>query len=715
MPTRRSFLAGLAGVTAAAVTRGADQLLAADAAPTSKPMTDQTIFTPDGLRGSLAKDDAPSALSGGQWYIAHKPGDALRYTFPAGSLGGGGGYLTCDLLTEGFFLTIYQLELQEGEHGPRFTFNFATLPECQARLRMPLSAVSQNRWLFDREGALIKPMAGGDRVELSRVDRMTLQVLRKVEEPVRWCMTPLRLTKEEPPRLDDPLLPKGALADEMGQTALRDWPGKSRSTDEVTARLKSQLAAAGDTKWPANYSRYGGRADAPTTLPTATKAAAGFFRTHNDGKRWWLVDPDGKPFWSSGVDCVLPSAEAKIDGIEKALTWAPDPSGEFAQAIGSGRGGHAGRQIDYLAANLIRAFGAKDWMQHWTSVAYAHLRQFGFNTVGNWSVWQFSRIMKFPYVRPLQFRPALVRNVFRDFPDVFDPKFETDAREYANQLQETATDPLLIGYFLMNEPTWGFAKDSIAAGMLFNTDTCACREALAMHLRANYRDDAALASGWRMPGVSFDKLVRGRWSGALSEPAVADLKEFSTVMVERLFRTMTDACRRVDPNHLNLGARYFTVPPDWALAGMKRFDGFSFNCYRDHVPADELEKITKVTGRPVLIGEWHFGALDVGLPASGIGRVADQAERGKAFRFYVEQAAAIPQCVGVHYFILYDQPALGRFDGECYNIGFLDICSKPYEPLARAARETHERLYAVAAGETPPFADAPKYLPKIFC
>jgi hypothetical protein len=239
--------------------------------------------------------------------------------------------------------------------------------------------------------------------------------------------------------------------------------------------------------------------------------------------------------------------------------------------------------------------------------------------------------------------------------------------------------------------------------------------ALAAQLKTKYADDAALAGAWQMPSVTFDRITRGRWSGVLSRPAVADLADFSTIMVDRLYTMLTDACRKVDPNHLNLGARYFTVPPAWALAGMKRFDVFSFNNYHERVPAEDLARITEATGRPVLIGEWHFGALDVGLPASGIGRVADQAARGQAFRLYVEQAAAIPQCVGVHYFILYDQSCLGRFDGECYNIGFLDICNKPYEPLAAAARETHERLYAVAAGETKPFEDAPKYLPKLFC
>ncbi|MER3439727.1 MAG: hypothetical protein C4346_20225 [Chloroflexota bacterium] len=118
--------------------------------------------------------------------------------------------------------------------------------------------------------------------------------------------------------------------------------------------------------------------------------------------------------------------------------------------------------------------------------------------------------------------------------------------------------------------------------------------------------------------------------------------------------------------------------------------------------------------RPILVGEFHFGALDVGLPASGIGRVRDQAARGQAFRVYVEDAAAKPWCVGVHWFQLYDQSALGRFDGENYNIGFLDVCNRPYAPLAVAARATHERLYQVALGEVEPYNDAPEYLLGLF-
>ena len=117
---------------------------------------------------------------------------------------------------------------------------------------------------------------------------------------------------------------------------------------------------------------------------------------------------------------------------------------------------------------------------------------------------------------------------------------------------------------------------------------------------------------------------------------------------------------------------------------------------------------------PVLVGEWHFGALDAGLPASGIGHVRTQADRGRAYRMYVEDAAAKPWSVGTHYFILYDESAIGRFDGECYNIGFYDVCNRPYDELCTAARTSHERLTDVATGVVPPFADAPEYLEKLF-
>jgi len=81
-------------------------------------------------------------------------------------------------------------------------------------------------------------MCGGDKVDLSKVDRMTLTVLRKSEEPARWCITPLVATVDEPPKLTKPLLSKGPLLNEFGQSRLHEWATKTRSEKELIERLK---------------------------------------------------------------------------------------------------------------------------------------------------------------------------------------------------------------------------------------------------------------------------------------------------------------------------------------------------------------------------------------------------------------------------------------------------------------------------------------------
>jgi hypothetical protein len=658
-------------------------------------------LTVDRSLGGLQKETADAPIAGAIWYTATKPGDGLAFSFPAGALAGAN-YLTADFLVDGNHLVVFEIVLQEGEKGPRFVLIFSALNQCSARIRMRMEAVNQNVWRYDREGAWLKPMCGGDRVDLSRVDRMTFTVARKSEKDARFCVTGFTACVEEPPLLAEIVLPKGPLVDEMGQSTLHDWPAKSRGTDEVTGRLKGQLAAAPAMHWPAGFSRWGGWLDRRVQ-------ATGFFRIHHDGKRWWLVDPDGYLFWSSGMDCVRVNTDGAYSGLEKALTWLPDREGEFKDVF-HGRG--ALQMINYLAANLIRAFGKDEWYEKWSRVALAELKRMGFNTVANWSDWTIASAAGFPYVRPLNLNFKKSKMVYRDFPDVFHPDFAADASEFGKQLEVTKNDSALIGYFMMNEPTWGFASLTPAEGMLFNTAECASRRELAEFLKNKYRDEPALCAAWGIK-TTFAALGEGPWSTPPGKAAKDDLAAFSSVMVDRFFSLLTESCRAVDLKHMNLGIRYYTIPPTWALKGMQCFDVFSVNGYDERVRSD-LFQIADELNQPVLVGEWHFGALDAGLPASGIGHVRTQTDRGKAFRVYTEDAAAKPWCVGVHYFTLYDESALGRFDGENWQIGFLDVCNRPYDPLSRAARAAHERLYQVASGELPPFADAPEYLPKLF-
>jgi len=661
------------------------------------------ILNLSGYIGGLRSEKNESPLVSATIYTANSVGDGLEYRFPAGELSNAK-YLKSDFLLEGNLLAVFQLSLQEGDSGPVFHMIFGLLNQCQARMRAPLDAVHQNQWRYPREDAWLKPMCGGEKVDLEKVDRLRITLLRKGPHPVKWHMTDLEVWESEPPLLTDPILPAGPLIDEMGQNTLRTWAEKSRSTDEVTRRLKSQFDSSQTKRWPEGFSFWGGW--------TARRFdATGFFRTHFDGKRWWLVDPDGFAFWSIGMDCVGINVECPVGHLAKAFAWLPERNSEFAAAYETGSDDL--QQINFLAANLIRAFGPKDYYDNWAKISIALLKDMGFNTMGNWSDWKVARAAGFPYVRPLHFTPVRVRMVFRDMPDVFDPGFEEDAMEYAQQLAESAEDQAFIGYFLMNEPTWGFAQLTPAKGMLLNTPDCASRKRFGEWLREKYRTDGAFSAAWGVVS-SIDEVSQGEWNIPLNDKAESDLEAFSSLMVEKLFKTLSEACRKVDPNHLNLGARYYTVPPEWALSGMHCFDVFSMNCYNERVPEDKVMEIVKLLKMPVMIGEWHFGALDVGLPGSGIGHVKDQKSRGDAYRFYVENAAFQSGCIGVHYFTLYDESALGRFDGENWNIGFMDVCNRPYEPLTEAARKSHERIYRVAHKQIPPFSEAPEYLEKLF-
>ena len=426
-----------------------------------------------GLLGKLATQEGAAHIDGAVWYVAQAPGDGMAFTFPEGFLANKQS-ITTDMLIDGHTLVVFQVQLQEGEKGRRFRLTFSGLNQCSLRMRMNLALVDQNRWQADREGAFLKPLVGGDRVDLAKVDRMTFTVIRKAEGPARFCMTQFLVSPTEVPRLEKVILPNGPLVDELGQSTLHEWPAKTRNPQEMIQRVKEQHEAAAKQKLPGELSAWGGWKRKRLAKGT------GFFRTHNDGRRWWLVDPEGYAFWSAGLDCVRVDCDSRIDGIEAALTWMPEADGEFADIYASQNRNRNGlRSINYLAANMIRAFGPRGWREKWSTVALAEIRRLRFNTVANWSEWEFAAKARFPYVRPMNFHGSRCGVVYRDFPDVFHAGFEADAAEYAAQLNDTANDPAFIGYFLMNEPTWGFSSEVPAAGMLYTTETCATREELA--------------------------------------------------------------------------------------------------------------------------------------------------------------------------------------------------------------------------------------------
>jgi hypothetical protein len=163
------------------------------------------------------------------------------------------------------------------------------------------------------------------------------------------------------------------------------------------------------------------------------------------------------------------------------------------------------------------------------------------------------------------------------------------------------------------------------------------------------------------------------------------------------------AIRRHDPNHLNLGLRFGSSAPIEVVKASRIFDVYSLNSYAYAVNQREVDKVKDAIDRPILIGEFHFGTPGRGM-TPGLKQTSSQEERGVAYRFYVEHAAADSAIVGTHWFEWIDEPSTGRFDGENYNIGLVDVTDRPYRELIDAAKATHRRLLQVHQGKETPVA-----------
>ncbi|TLS48539.1 beta-galactosidase [Paenibacillus antri] len=579
------------------------------------------------------------------------------------------------------------------------------LPGVRTRLAFPLAALDSERVFLPRTPGRLKTVIFGEGLRQRDIRSFAIGTPESLDG-WRFELENVHFAAEEP----DYPVPPTPIVDELGQYKRKTWPGKTSSRQEMIRALREEYDAGGAAAMP-NRSTYGGSAE-------RRYEATGYFRTERDGARWWLVDPDGYAFFSLGMDCVQPGEAGKVDGIEALFDSLPPGSGTFKDAWRTGEDGgplHRGRYFNFAVANLIHAFG-DDWFPRWAELTARRLKRWGFNTVGNWSNPVFIESQDIPYVYPLQDFPATERTVFRDFPDVFSDEFRAASETFAEQLKAFAGDRRLIGYFLRNEPLWAFADGvNLAEKLLEKDEGFESKRELIRFLQERYAEDVdGFNAAWASSFASFDALLAPIEKAAeRSERARDDLEAFTRRMIEAYTAIPSEACKRVDPHHLNLGMRYAWISSPALYEGSQHFDVFSINCYKMKPDAEDIREIAERTGKPVLIGEFHFGAPDAGLLATGLRGVATQAERGKAYRYYTEQAAALPALVGVHYFILNDQALLGRFDGENFQIGAVDVCHRPYEDFIQGVTEAHARIYDVASGVVPPYEEEAKEIPRV--
>jgi hypothetical protein len=484
---------------------------------------------------------------------------------------------------------------------------------------------------------------------------------------------PELLPNVEPPAILDPR-PR---VDRFGQ-----WIGLG-GAPATDAEIRAAWAAEPTTATRPNGQASGGGD------PEEQLEGTGYFRVLCQDGRWWLVDPEGYRFFSVGCTCVRPNAETPIDGRE---TLFADPPPAQARS----HWGHE-RWIDFYRANLERRYGA-EWFDRWSDQVAIRLRRWGFNTIANWSDAMLTDRGRMSYTTNL----ASLAGMCAWLPDVYAPDFEAEVRRRVEpELTPRLQDRMLIGYFIGNEPVWTFTGHRSPFNDLFTLPEYPHTRAAAIAwLRERYRDRLPeLNTAWGTSFAAWDDLQHGIPDVRTGTAALQqDATEFLGQVLGHFYDTACRVIRSIDPHHLLLGSRFYTVAmADPYVRACRCFDVYSFNCYQHEVPLDQVERVERLSGLPSIVGEFHFGVIGRGMSGALIS-VGSQRERGLAYRHYVEHAARHPAIVGLHWFQWEDEPVTGRFDGENYNIGLVDVTDCPYEEMLTEVQITHQRLYTLRRG-----------------
>lgn len=487
--------------------------------------------------------------------------------------------------------------------------------------------------------------------------------------------------------------------DVYGQFKFKEWPGKVHSDADLKAARAREDADLAAHPGPAGWNKFGGWAAGPK------REATGHFRVEKIDGRWWMVDPEGFLYWSHGPVRVTPStAITPLDNREFYFEGLPAAGSPFA-AFYTTRDEllypyyvkrNIQRTYDFSSANCYRKYG-KDYYEVFADLAHKRLRSWGLNTIANSSDKKICLMDRTPYTDRFELKSKPIagsHDGWWPFRDPFDPSFRADVKRLMAEHKAEMDDPWCFGFFVDNELSWGGPTD-LAGWTLESPADQAAKSEFRTRLQAKYKTVAKLNAAWGTDYADWEALLAS--TKRPGKGADADLTEFSRVIANAYFGNIREVFKAAAPNKLYMGCRFAGKGPEFAVrAAAQHCDIVSYNIYARTL--DDF-KLPEGVDKPVMIGEFHFGALDRGLFHPGLIKLASQEERGRAYAQYVASALKHPSVVGVHWHQFGDQATTGRFDGENFQVGFVDCCNTPYPETIAGIREVGYRLYEIRSGK----------------
>ncbi len=497
-----------------------------------------------------------------------------------------------------------------------------------------------------------------------------------------WLEEPYELLSED--ELKDKFYP---FVDKFGQYMYADWPEKIHAEEDLIKSTENERQSLTDPENMIAWNQYGGWMIGPQLKST------GRFRVEKYKGKWWFVDPEGRLFWSHGIDCVEfgTQTRTRITEREHYFSYLPSPRSDEAQLyLLTGPPGKETRWLSFHALNLYRKYG-ESWKDISNEHMHIRMRNWGMNTIGNWSDPGIFLQRKTPYVLTAYSRKTGL------IADPYASGFRGDLENTLKLQKEELNDPWCLGVFVDNELKWGVKwAPKIAEQIQVAPEYQPAKMEFVNRMMKKYSSIEGLNSAWE---TSFSD-----WKGLLGNNrvipgAAEDMREFMSAFTRQYYSECREAVKNTDPEMLYLGCRmdFHLYPEDTSLNDIIKIaaeycDVVSFNRYRytcaELIPPDGGDY-------PIIIGEFHFGSLETGLLQPGLRYAANQEERAELYEYYVKSALQNPYIVGTHWFQLVDQSVTGRPDGENYQAGFLTVGDVPQAEIIAKSRELGQNMYQI--------------------
>ena len=399
--------------------------------------------------------------------------------------------------------------------------------------------------------------------------------------------------------------------------------------------------------------------------------ATGWFHCKQENGRWWMVDPLGNPFISTGICCF------------KLYTGNRPFNEAFAEKYASDE-------------------------NRWALNEWEKLKGYGFNTIGSFSdEKKVSRYLHVPYVLTLSPMGEYLESIKEgciakygienwhdegpfNFPMVFDEGFTA----YCEKTAATVV-------------TEGFSADEYMLGIITDNEFPVNTHFLETCL--NWPDTTHVNYKTAHRWLKDNNLT-------VKDATVNEWKQkFAAYCYETYLSKVSSSLKRYAPNHMYMGTKETGTQSSTALlndytfeVASKYVDVFSIDLYGTWCPqVDQLKKWSEKCGKPLIMAEWYVKGEDVALAfpdqytnVDGVGwTVPTQKDRGYFYQNYVLKSIESGVVVGWHWFKCYDGHPEEKLSGQGYyspdnsNKGLMSIRMEPYEDCLDIMKELNDQIF----------------------